>query len=199
MSVSPSSNGPRDDEPRRTLLRQHDTAWSLLTHHLRDLSTAECLWRPAASGLHVHRHGDAAWVADWPEHESYDLGPPSIAWLTWHIGFWWSMALSHSFGDATLTRDAVLWPGDADAARDWLADLRRRWRAAIEALESADLASDGLARWPFRGRPFSDVVAWANLELMKNASEIGYVRFLYAARAPAGDSSADLARGDARR
>ena len=38
-------------------------------------------------------------------------------------------------------------------------------------------------RWPFQGRPFGDVVAWANVELTKNAAEIGYARFLYAVRA----------------
>ncbi|WP_317987833.1 hypothetical protein [Hyalangium gracile] len=38
-------------------------------------------------------------------------------------------------------------------------------------------------RWPFQDRPFGDVVAWANMELTKNASELGYARFLYAVRA----------------
>ena len=33
-----------------------------------------------------------------------------------------------------------------------------------------------------RDRPLGDVVAWVNLELMKNAAEIGYARFLYAVR-----------------
>lgn len=37
-------------------------------------------------------------------------------------------------------------------------------------------------RWPFKDRPFADVVAWLNIELAKNAAEIGYARFLYAAR-----------------
>ncbi|HMH81922.1 MAG TPA: hypothetical protein VK531_03565 [Gemmatimonadales bacterium] len=30
-------------------------------------------------------------------------------------------------------------------------------------------------------RPFGDVIAWVNVELTKNAAEIGYARFLYAA------------------
>jgi hypothetical protein len=29
-------------------------------------------------------------------------------------------------------------------------------------------------------RPFGDVIAWVNVELTKNAAEIGYARFLYA-------------------
>ena len=32
------------------------------------------------------------------------------------------------------------------------------------------------------GPTFGDVVAWVNIELMKNAAEIGYARFLYAVR-----------------
>jgi NADPH-dependent 2,4-dienoyl-CoA reductase/sulfur reductase-like enzyme len=31
-----------------------------------------------------------------------------------------------------------------------------------------------------RNTPFGDVVAWVNVELTKNAAEIGYARFLYA-------------------
>ena len=97
------------------LRRQFETAWLLTDLHLTGLGTEECLWRPASQGMHVHRAADGTWRADWPEHERYDLGPPSIA-------------------------------------------------------------------WPFRDRPFGDVVAWVNIELTKNASELGYARFLYAVR-----------------
>ncbi|HEU4429825.1 MAG TPA: DinB family protein, partial [Myxococcota bacterium] len=131
---------------------------------------------------HVHRAADGMWRADWPEREGYDIGPPSIAWLTWHIGFWWSMAIDHSFGDATLTREQVLWPGDADAVRTSIARLHRDWRAAIERLSDEELRSSQRARWPLRDRPFADVIAWANVELTKNAAEIGYARFLFAVR-----------------
>jgi hypothetical protein len=34
-----------------------------------------------------------------------------------------------------------------------------------------------------------DVVSWLNVELMKNAAEVGYVRFLYGARSEHGGSS----------
>ena len=63
----------------------------------------------------------------------------------------------------------------ADAARSYL----------IRQLETAwihDLRSMRRTRWPFRDRPFGDIVAWANVELTKNAAEIGYARFLYAVR-----------------
>jgi hypothetical protein len=164
------------------LRRQFETAWSLTDFHLNGLATEECLWRPASQGLHVHRAPDGVWRADWPEHERYDLGPASIAWITWHVGFWWSMVLDHSFGTATLTREAVTWPGTADGVRDWLGRLRSEWLAALDKFSDSDLRSTRRTCWPFADRPFGDVVAWVNVELTKNAAEIGYARFLYAVR-----------------
>lgn len=164
------------------LLRQLDTAWKLARHHLDGLTTEECLWQPAARGLHVRRRDDGAWLADWPDREDYGIGPPSIAWTSWHMAFWWSMALDHSFGDGSLTRESVAWPGSADAVCRELTRLHDAWRSSVAVLSEDALRNDVRTRWPFRDRPFADVVAWANVELVKNASEIGYVRFLYAVR-----------------
>jgi hypothetical protein len=170
------------DEIRGYLNRQFDIAWALTSYHLEGLTTDECLWRPGPVGLHVHRQQDGTWRADWPDREGYDIGPASIAWLTWHLGFWWSMALDHSFGPATLAREQVLWPGDADSVRAWITNLQQRWKRELERLGDDDLRSSRHTRWPIQDRPFGDVVAWANVELMKNAAEIGYARFSYAVR-----------------
>jgi len=167
---------------RGVLLRQLDTAWKLASYHLATLTTEECLWRPAARGLHVRQAADGRSLADWPEHEGYDLGPPSIAWLTWHAGFWWSMVLDRSFGGGSLAREDVCWPGSADGVRDWLGQLHDQWLGSIERLSDVELRADERTLWPFRDRPFGDVVAWVNVELSKNAAEIGYVRFLHAVR-----------------
>ncbi len=172
-------------EARGYLLRQLDTAWKLACHHLGGLTTEECLWRPAARGLHVAQREDGQWRADWPDREGYDIGPPSIAWVTWHMVFWWSMVLDHSFGAGTLERGNVAWPGSAEAVRRALERLHDEWRGEVAKVSDAGLRSPARARWPFRDRPFGDVVAWANVELVKNASEIGYARFLYAGREPA--------------
>ena len=159
------------------LRRQFDTAWALARYHLDGLTTEECLWRPAAKGLHVHRQPDGRWAADWPEHEGYDLGPPSIGWTTWHILMWWTLALDRNFGGGTLTKDEVAWPGDADAVRVAIEGLCKRWVAAIDGVDPA-----AASRWPFDDRTMADVIGWANVELTKNAAEIGYARFLYGAR-----------------
>jgi hypothetical protein len=167
---------------RELLLRQFDVAWKLLAFHLDGLTTEECLWRPAPRGLHVHRGEDGHWRADWPDREDYDIGPPSIAWVTWHIGYWWSMVLDHSFGPKTLSREGVAWPGSADAVRASIVSLRDEWRSRLEALSDDELQSRDRATWPYRERPFGDVAAWVNVELTKNAAEIGYARFLFAVR-----------------
>jgi hypothetical protein len=170
------------DEARGYLSSQFETACQLTNYHLAGLTTEECLWRPAPVGLHVRQHPDGVWRADWPEHEGYDLGPPSIAWITWHMGFWWSMVLDYSFGSGTLTREDVNWPGTADGVRQWLGRLEGEWRSALASLSDGDLRSTDRARWPMTDRPFGDVVAWATVELTKNAAEVGYARFLYAVR-----------------
>lgn len=159
------------------LKRQLATAWALTHYHLDGLTTAECLWRPAAKGLHVRRDETGRWRADWPDHEGYDLGPPSIAWTSWHILFWWSMALDRNFGPGGLAREDVAWPGNADGVRAAIEELHARWESAIQ---TADLSAP--SRWPFQDRTMADVIGWATLELMKNAAEIGYARFLYGVR-----------------
>ncbi len=167
-------------QARDSLTRQFEMACKLTAIHLDGLTTEACLWRPAHKGLHVRQLSDGRWRADWPDHERYDLGPPSIAWVSWHLGFWWSMVLDHSFGERTLAREDVMWPGSADGVREWLNRLQAEWRVALEELADDELQSPRRTRWPFEGRPFGDVIAWVNLELTKNAAEIGYARFLHA-------------------
>lgn len=166
-------------ELRDTLLRQFDIAWALAEYHLDGLTTEECLWRPAAKGLHVRQH-DGVWKADWPEHEGYDLGPSSIAWLTWHMLFWWSSVIDHSFGTATLAREDVMWPGSGDAVKERIVELQRAWREHLGLMSDDELRSTTRTRWPFQDKPFSDIVSWLNIELTKNAAELGYARFLHA-------------------
>lgn len=177
--MTPSA-GPT--ELRDLLIRQFDIAWQLTEYHLTGLTTEECLWRPAARGLHLRQDPAGVWHAEWPDHEGYDLGPPSLGWVTWHMLFWWSMTMDHCLGTGTLTREAVRWPGNADAVRDRLAGLCAEWLARISALDDEALGDSAQTRWPIQDRPFADVVAWVNIELTKNAAELGYGRFLYAVR-----------------
>src|SRR5205814_10075990 len=139
-------------EARDYLQRQLDMAWKLAKLHLDGLTTDECVWRPASEGLHVHQGADGKWRPDWPDHEGYDLGPPSIAWVTWHIGFWWSMVLDHSFGRGTLVRESVLWPGAASVLRAWLGGHHAQWRAVLEKMTDDELRSTRRTAWPSKDR-----------------------------------------------
>lgn len=169
-------------ELRDTLLRQFDIAWALTEFHLNGLSTEECLWKPNAKGLHVTKLPDGKWLADWPESEGYDIGPPSIAWLTWHMVFWWSSVIDHSFGSGKLTREIVEWPGSAEAVKTAISDLQSEWRSHLARLDDDELKKTTRTKWPFQDKPFADVVAWLNVELTKNAAELGYARFLHAVK-----------------
>jgi len=166
---------------RNALNFQFDISWQLLEIHLDSLEDEECLWRPASKGLHV-TNKLGTWRVDWPETETYDIGPPSIAWLTWHITFWWSMVLDYSFGNGTLKKEDVHWPGNANTVREKINQLRDEWRTALVKLSDEELLSCQRTKWPFEDKPFCELAAWLNLELMKNASEIGYCRFLYACK-----------------
>jgi hypothetical protein len=147
----------------------------------------ECLWRPGPKGLHVQQDPGGTWRPDWPEHERYDIGPPSIAWLTWHIIYWWSMALNHTFGDGTQAHQDVPWRGDAFGTVALIGQLHAQWRTHIRNLTSEALYSVHLSRFPCADkRAFADGVAWVNMELTKNSAEIGYARFLFAVSAKTG-------------
>lgn len=169
-------------EIKSVLLRQHEIAWKLAGYHLDGLSVEECRWRPSAKGLHVITTHDGCWRGELPEHEGYDLGPPSMAWLLWHMTYWWSMVINHCFDDATLDHDSVVCPSEPDRIRATLESLHERWVGLVAILLDDDLRSRHRAKWPFKDRPLADVIAWTNIELTKNAAELGYARFLYATR-----------------
>ena len=94
------------------------------------------------------------------------------------------MAIDHTTGSGTLTREAVDWPGTADLMRERIGALERQWRNLIQDASDADLVSTARTRWPFTDRPLGDLIGWASIELTKNAAEVGYGRFLYAVREP---------------
>ena len=161
-------------------LRQFGTVSKLLHVHLDGLSLEEMMWRPASKGLHIYQEGNGGWTADWPDREDYDLGPPSGAWVAWHIVYWWSMVLNHSFGDGKLSRETIDWTGEN--LIEQILESEKRWLECLSQIDDDDLASSAFSTWPMPGRPFGDVVGWVNIELTKNAAELGLLRFLYAVR-----------------
>lgn len=161
---------------------QFNISWQLLDYHLGNLEHEEVLWKPSKKSLHVYKKGNE-WIADWPETEAYEIGPASIAWTTWHILFWWSMVFDHSFGEGTLTKDSVKWPENIETVKQELQMFYEKWTALLETVTPEELLAKDKTNWPFEGLPFYQLAGWLNVELMKNAAEIGSIRFMYATRA----------------
>jgi hypothetical protein len=166
----------------KCLLNQLEISWQLLSYHLNDLTIEECLWKPTEKGVFLTQIDENTWKGSFPDSEEYEMGPPNIAWLTWHIDFWWTMVINHSFEDGTSNSEQVVWNPSMDNIKSRFEELKNEWTKRVSNLSPSDLNSTEHSKWPITDIPFSDIVAWLNLELMKNASEIGYIRFLYANR-----------------
>ncbi|MFC3997703.1 DinB family protein [Nocardiopsis sediminis] len=170
---------------RRDLLRwQFDFTWQLFEYHLDRLKPADALWEPAPVHWTVRPGEDGTWTPDWDEAEPDPVPVPTIGWVTWHIGWWWSVTLDHAQGRTPRERTAITWPGDGPAAVAWLRGLRDEWLSVLDGLTDADL--DAPAPFPWQGDPemtVAHMVGWVNAELMKNVSEIGQLRMIRAASA----------------
>lgn len=168
---------------RRDLLRwQFDLIWSLAQLHFETLTDDDSHWAPAEVIWTVHRGPDGRWRPDFAETEPDPVPVPTIAWLTWHIGWWWSSAVAHAEGEPIPPRTQVYWPGDTTAALSWLNGLRERWLAVLDRADDARLDTDTSYPWPAEaGLTVAHLAAWVNVELLKNATEIGELRMLRAA------------------
>lgn len=181
--AAPAFETPPEVNAVRDLLQsQFQISWALLAYHLEDLGSDECLWRPSPSSPHVEPNEQGKWVAQWPESESYALGQASIAWTTWHICYWWTKAIGHLSGNVRIERDDVEWPGPVDVRRT-LEELRHDWLRLLADWSERELHLPVTDSWPLPDASPSTIAAWLNLELMKNAAEIGAVRFLFGSTA----------------
>ena len=162
----------------KDILFQLDICWQLFEYHIADLSEEEAMWCKSENGLKVF--WDKEWKVDWPETESYEIGPSSIAWTLWHILYWWNSVISASFDDKILTKDDVKWPGTVQAALDEIKKCREIWVKEISGMSENELQMTQKCKWPFENESFKKICMWVNIEFMKNVSEIGAGRFLYA-------------------
>lgn len=114
---------------RPELLRwQFDLTWSLFEFHLAEVKPEDFLWEPSTLCWTVRQDGNGAWIPDWADTEPDPIPVPTIAWLTWHIGWWWSVTLDHARQRTPREREEITWPGDGQAAIEWLRDLRAHGR-----------------------------------------------------------------------
>lgn len=167
-----------------TLRRQFDLGWRLAEHHLPNLTDAACLWAPSPQSWTVRRGSDGCWRPDWAGVEPEPPPPVTIGWLSWHLIWWWSGALDAIEGRTPTPRELLYWPGSANGVREQLDSLANGWRCALDELDAPALERPLAFPWP-EPRPLRLMLAWANMELMKNVAEIGVVRHLWAASWPA--------------
>ncbi|GAA1459898.1 DinB family protein [Nocardiopsis exhalans] len=164
---------------RRDLLRdQYDMTWALFEYHLERLQPEDFLWEPAELCWTLRQGPGGVWTPDWADSEPDPVPVPTIAWLTWHIGWWWTVTLDHTLGRTPQERAEIRWPGEERTA-DWLRGLNLDW---VEALSEVDLDSPASFPWQgANGKTNAHTAAWVNSELMKNAAEVGQLRMLRAA------------------
>ncbi|MET7817392.1 DinB family protein [Micromonospora zamorensis] len=85
--------------PSVALLRwQFDLTWALFEYHLERLEADDFLWEPTPHCWSVRRSADGTWTPDWADTEPDPVPVPTIGWLTWHIGWWWTVTMDHLRG-----------------------------------------------------------------------------------------------------
>lgn len=159
--------------------RQFDVAWALTEFHLAALVEADFGWEPADLCWTVRCDASGRWRADFAEIEPDPVPVPTIAWLTWHIDFWWSAAIASLAGRTPAAPADVSWPGSGDAAVARIRDLAEQWRNTLPQL---NFGAPAVFPWgEDAGRTVADTALWVTVELTKNAAEIGQLRLLRAA------------------
>lgn len=171
-----------NDPVSAVLTRQFDMVWALAEIHLDGLTDQDLWFEPSDTVWTVRRTADGRWRPDWADVEPDPIPVPTIAWLTWHISWWWSVALDHANGATPRDRADIFWAGRAPSAVAQLRQMRTEWRAVL----GSDLRRRCSYPWgPQAARTLADTAAWVNFELTKNIAEIGQLRLIRASRTSA--------------
>lgn len=165
-----------------TVRRQFDLAWALADLHLSALTDDDWFWEPSEVVWTLHKDGAGRWSPDWADTEPDPIPVPTIGWISWHIIYWWSAALDQLAGRPPRPHTEIVWPGTAETIPE-IRSLHARWHELLATLTPADLAAPSAFPWgPEADRSVADTLLWLNVELTKNASEIGMLRMLRATR-----------------
>lgn len=151
---------------RHVLRQQLDLAWSLGDlYHLPAVTEENAFWAPSANLCTVLADG----TVEMPDETSSPIPTPTVAWLLWHITWWWANAHRWAANEAGVSWDEHPWAGSAEAAVAQVRELHSSW---VGVLDAADLDAPASGPWP-DGATFARLAGWLNLELMKNVAEIG--------------------------
>lgn len=151
----------------------------LLDHHLAGMVAEDLFWAPAPLHWTMHRTADGGWEPDFAEAEPEPVPVPTVAWLTWHMHWWWSAVLADVRGEPTPSHTLVGWEPDPDRIRSRLVDLRTTWAEILDDAIADDLTAPSGFPWPAdAGRNRADQFAWFGVEYTKNVAEIGQLMLL---------------------
>ncbi|UYP18750.1 DinB family protein [Rhodococcus sp. Z13] len=149
----------------RVLLTQLDLVWLFADQHVLPRIDDDALhWAPSSNCVDV-RSVEGRLVADLPDEDTAPLPETTIAWLLWHIEWWWSNTIAVCRGGAPTGPDAYEWSGSTKH----IGELRTEWSAL---LSSTDVETTISGLMP-HDTPLWEVAGWVNFELTKNISEIG--------------------------
>jgi hypothetical protein len=167
-------------------LAQWDYFAGVLFDRLSGLTDDEYLWEPAPSVLTVRLKDGKPTPDTFGMEPSGTVNlPRTIAWSVGHLASGTWERADYLVGEHRLQPGDLTWPMSADEGVALLSDGLARWRNGIAAMSDTDLDTVGRSAFP-RGLdpelPLMEVVWWVNKELIYHASEIWYVRDLYAAR-----------------
>jgi DinB superfamily len=161
-----------DDSTRAVLRTQLDLEWRFACDFvIGKVDGDEALWSPGGTSYTVHL--DQGGAADWPDEASDPPMTTTIAWILWHIEWWWSDALARVRGEEPIAHEDCLWSGGTDR----IATLKEEWDRVLET-QDLDRPIDWVASQP---QTLGSIAAWLNFELAKNLAEINQLRMLRAA------------------
>ena len=172
------SSSATTKDPRRVLLqRQLDIMWRFADSYVIDrVDLDAALWEPSNNVCTVHR-GPDGWSADWPDEDNGPLPDATIAWLLWHIEWWWNDTIARVSGEPGIAPSTYRWSGTTVG----IVHAKEAWD---RVLEEADL--DALVAWHLpEPQPAWFIAAWVNTELTKNLAEINQLKVLYENRGSA--------------
>ena len=86
---------------------QFDLTWSLFELHLEELKPENFLWEPGPRCWTVRPGVEGTWGPDWEEPELDPVPVPTIGWVSWHIGRWWSVTVDHVRGRVPRERTEI--------------------------------------------------------------------------------------------
>lgn len=157
---------------RTVLRRQLDVAWSLADlYHLPAVTEENTFWKPAATVCTV-RDG----VVEMPDETVRPSAAPTVAWLLWHVTWWWTNAHRWAAGEDPVAWDEHPWAGSAAEAVSQIRALHASWITLVDET-APDAPVSG--PWPDDGT-FERLTAWVTFELTKNVAEIGQLVNLHA-------------------